>query len=64
MVSIKNGLTADGIAGTKTLRAMGIYSNTGTGSSSTNSMMLTYLQGWYMEKQEENHMRDKWLLQQ
>ena len=33
----KNGLTADGIAGTKTLRAMGIYSNTGTGSSSTNS---------------------------
>lgn len=33
----RNGLTADGIAGTKTLRAMGIYSNTGTGSSSTNS---------------------------
>jgi len=34
----KNGLTVDGIAGTKTLQAMGIYSSSTTsGSSSTNS---------------------------
>ena len=33
----KNGLTADGIAGTKTLQAMGIYSSSGNSSSSNSS---------------------------
>ena len=33
----KNGLTVDGIAGTNTLRAMGIYSSSGGGSSSGTS---------------------------
>ena len=32
----KNGLTADGIAGTKTLQAMGIYNSNSSGSSSSN----------------------------
>ena len=39
----KNGLTADGIAGTQTLRAMGIYSSSSTSSSSTNSNNLNLL---------------------
>ena len=41
----KNGLTVDGIAGTKTLRAMGIYSSSSSssGSSSTNSNDLNLL---------------------
>ena len=40
----KNGLTADGIAGTKTLQAMGIYnSNSSSSSSSTNSSDLNLL---------------------
>lgn len=33
----KNGLTADGIAGTKTLQAMGIYSSKSSSSSSSSS---------------------------
>ena len=33
----KNGLTADGIAGTKTLQAMGIYSSSNSTSQSTNN---------------------------
>lgn len=41
----KNGLTADGIAGPKTLEAMGIFtsngnSNTGTGGSNTSDLNL------------------------
>ena len=36
----KNGLTADGIAGTNTLRAMGIY--TSSNSSSSSQIMLIY----------------------
>ena len=40
----KNGLTADGIAGTKTLQAMGIYtSSTGSNSSANNSSNLNLL---------------------
>ena len=40
----KNGLTADGIAGTKTLQAMGIYnSSSSSSSSSTNSSDLNLL---------------------
>lgn len=40
----KNGLTADGIAGTKTLNAMGIYSSSGSsGTSSSNSTNLNLL---------------------
>lgn len=39
----KNGLTQDGIAGPKTLAAMGIYSSTGSSSSSTNSSDLNLL---------------------
>ena len=33
----KNGLTADGIAGTKTLQAMGIFSNSSSNSSSSSN---------------------------
>lgn len=33
----KNGLTVDGIAGTKTLQAMGIFSSSSSSSSSTNT---------------------------
>lgn len=33
----KNGLTVDGIAGTKTLQAMGIYSSSSSGSSNSSS---------------------------
>ena len=33
----KNGLTADGIAGTKTLNAMGIYNSSNSSSGTTNS---------------------------
>ena len=33
----KNGLTVDGIAGTKTLQAMGIYNSSGNSSSSSSS---------------------------
>ena len=33
----KNGLTQDGVAGTKTLQAMGIYSSSGNSGTSTNS---------------------------
>ena len=33
----KNGLTADGIAGTKTLNAMGIYNSSNNNSGTTNS---------------------------
>ena len=39
----KNGLTADGIAGTKTLQAMGIFSSSTSSSSSTNSSSLNLL---------------------
>ena len=39
----KNGLTADGIAGSKTLAAMGIMSNSGSSSSSSNSNDLNLL---------------------
>lgn len=41
----KNGLTADGIAGTKTLQAMGIYnsSSTSTSTSSTSSSSLNLI---------------------
>lgn len=39
----KNGLTVDGIAGTKTLNAMGIYSSSSTSSSSSNSSNLNLL---------------------
>ena len=33
----KNGLTVDGIAGTKTLQAMGIYNSSGNSSGSSNN---------------------------
>ncbi len=39
----KNGLTVDGIAGSKTLAAMGIMSNSGSSSSSSNSNDLNLL---------------------
>ncbi len=39
----KNGLTVDGIAGTKTLSAMGITSSSSSGSSSSNSSDLNLL---------------------
>ena len=40
----KNGLTVDGIAGTKTLNAMGIYNSSGSsGTSSSNSTNLNLL---------------------
>ncbi|MBQ9297457.1 MAG: spore cortex-lytic enzyme [Clostridia bacterium] len=39
----KNGLTQDGIAGPKTLAAMGISSNSNTGSSASNSNDLNLL---------------------
>ena len=39
----KNGLTADGIAGTKTLQAMGIYNSSGNSGTSSNSNDLNLL---------------------
>lgn len=39
----KNGLTVDGIAGTKTLQAMGIYNSSSSSSSSSNSNNLNLL---------------------
>lgn len=39
----KNGLTVDGIAGIKTLNAMGIYSSNSTSSNSSNSSNLNLL---------------------
>ncbi len=39
----KNGLTADGIAGTKTLQAMGIYTSSSSSSSSSNSNNVNLL---------------------
>lgn len=39
----KNGLTADGIAGTATLNAMGIYSSTGDSQSSPNAASIELL---------------------
>lgn len=39
----KNGLTVDGIAGTNTLRAMGIYTSSSSSSSSTSSSNLNLL---------------------
>ena len=39
----KNGLVVDGIAGTKTLQAMGIYSSSSSSSSSSNSNNLNLL---------------------
>lgn len=39
----KNGLAVDGIAGTKTLRAMGIYTSSNSSSSSSNSNNLNLL---------------------
>ena len=39
----KNGLTVDGIAGTKTLQAMGIYTSSSSSSTSTNSTNLNLL---------------------
>lgn len=39
----KNGLVEDGIAGTKTLQAMGIYSSSTSSGSSTNSSNLNLL---------------------
>ena len=39
----KNGLVVDGIAGTKTLRAMGIYNSSSSSSSSSNSNNLNLL---------------------
>ncbi len=39
----KNGLTADGIAGTKTLNAMGIYTSNNSSSSSSNNSNLNLL---------------------
>lgn len=39
----KNGLTVDGIAGTNTLRAMGIYTSSSSSSSSSNSTDLNLL---------------------
>lgn len=39
----KNGLTVDGIAGTKTLRAMGIYTSSSSSSSSSNSNNVNLL---------------------
>lgn len=39
----KNGLTVDGIAGTKTLQAMGIYTSSSSSSSSSNSNNLNLL---------------------
>lgn len=43
MVSIKNGLTVDGIAGKKTLKAMGIYNSSNSNSSSSYSSNLDLL---------------------
>ena len=42
-ILIKNGLVVDGIAGTKTLQAMGIYSSSSSSSSSSNSSNLNLL---------------------
>lgn len=39
----KNGLTADGIAGTRTLQAMGIYTSSSSSSSSSNSNNVNLL---------------------
>lgn len=39
----KNGLTVDGIAGTRTLQAMGIYNSSSSSSSSSNSNNLNLL---------------------
>ena len=39
----KNGLAVDGIAGTRTLRAMGIYTSSSSSSSSSNSNNLNLL---------------------
>ena len=39
----KNGLTVDGIAGTKTLQAMGIYTSSSSSSTSTNSSNVNLL---------------------
>ncbi len=39
----KNGLVVDGIAGTKTLQAMGIYNSSGNSGSSSNSSDLNLL---------------------
>ena len=39
----KNGLTADGIAGTKTLQAMGIYTSSTSSSTSANSSNVNLL---------------------
>ncbi len=39
----KNGLTVDGIAGTKTLQAMGIYTSSNSSSSSSNSNNVNLL---------------------
>ena len=39
----KNGLTADGIAGTKTLQAMGIFTSSNSSSSSSNSNNVNLL---------------------
>lgn len=39
----KNGLNADGIAGTKTLQAMGIFNSSGSSGSSTGSNSLSSL---------------------
>lgn len=39
----KNGLTVDGIAGTKTLQAMGIYTSSSSSSSSSNANNLNLL---------------------
>lgn len=39
----KNGLVVDGIAGTKTLQAMGIYTSSSSSSSSSNSSNLNLL---------------------
>lgn len=39
----KNGLTVDGIAGTKTLQAMGIYSSSSSSNSTTSSSNLNLL---------------------
>ncbi len=39
----KNGLTADGIAGTKTLQAMGIYTSSSSSSSSNNTNNVNLL---------------------
>ena len=39
----KNGLTVDGIAGTNTLKAMGIYTSSSSGSSTSNSSNVNLL---------------------